>query len=449
MKSALTLSALLLLSAVPARTEVHATAPAPTSQLLGLRNPGDGGRQLVAVDPTTGAITTISASISPPLPSASGVAALDAVGHRFFFIATPTGETDSRIYTVNTQTGAVVTSPTIVGSATQPFLGLEYDTDDGALLGLRTAGGAGKQLVTLNPATAAVTPVSAATPTLAMSSGNTALDSIGNRFFFVATPAATTIQSVYTIDSHTGATLSSATLVGSDTAPVLDLQYDDGENVLFASRNPGDAGRQVVRLNPSTGAITPVSASISPPLGTSSGVTALDAAGDRFFLIGTPATDWRLYTVSTATGAVLSSPVVATGSAFFVALAYQPGPPPVRHVQIDIKPKKKVNKIQIHDDELIPVAILSDAGFDATTTNDSTVRFGPGAAKAVGRRSVQDVNHDGRPDLVLQFKNRAAAIPCGATSATLIGQTAGGEPFEGSDSVKVICDDDRDDGGDD
>src|SRR5215218_1533807 len=48
--------------------------------LFGLRNPGDGGRQVVIVDPATGAVTPVSASISAPLPSASGVNALDVAG---------------------------------------------------------------------------------------------------------------------------------------------------------------------------------------------------------------------------------------------------------------------------------------------------------------------------------------------------------------------------------
>lgn len=306
--------ALFVLAALPSQ-----------AQLFGLRNPGDGGRQLVTVDPASGAITAISASISPPLPSASGVAALDAPGHRFFFIATPTGETDSRIYTVDTVTGAVLSSPTIAGSALLAFLGLEFDTDDHTLLGLRNPGDAGKQVVVLDPVTAAVTPVSASiAPPLGIISGNTAIDNDGNRFIFVATPGAATDQTIYVVDSQTGALLSAVSIPGTATMPIMDMQYDDAEDVLYASRNPGDAGRQLVRLNPATGGVTPVSASISPPLGTSSGVTALDPAGNRFFLIGTPAVNWNLYTVDTATGAVLGSPTVATGLEFFVALAYPP-----------------------------------------------------------------------------------------------------------------------------
>src|SRR5216117_572437 len=99
--------------------------------LFGLRNPGDGGRQVIIVDPATGAVTPVSASISPPLPSPSGDNAVDPAGHRFFFIATPTGETDARIYTVDTQTGAVLSSPTITGSVTASVQSLDYDGGEG------------------------------------------------------------------------------------------------------------------------------------------------------------------------------------------------------------------------------------------------------------------------------------------------------------------------------
>src|SRR5438045_2646065 len=120
--------------------------------LFGLRNPGDGGRQLVILDPATGAVTPVSASISPPLPSQSGDNAIDTAGHRFFFIATPTGETDSRVYTVDTQTGAVLSSPTIVGSATASVQSLDFDSGEGVLYGLRNPGDGGRQVIRLDPA---------------------------------------------------------------------------------------------------------------------------------------------------------------------------------------------------------------------------------------------------------------------------------------------------------
>lgn len=415
------------------------------AQLFGVRNPGDGGRQVVSIDPATAAVTAISASISPPLPSASAVAALDADGHRYFFIATPTSETDSRLYAIDTQTGAVLSSPTITGSASAAFLALGYDADDDVLYGLRNPGDSGAQIVILDPATAAITPVSASiSAPLGMSSGVAAIDSDGDRFFFIATPNSDTDARIFTVDLNGGALVTSPMISGSASAFFMGLEYDEDEDVLYGARNPGDGGRQVVSVNPATGTVTPISASIFPPFSSSSGIVALDAGGNRFFLIGTASsdTDSRLVTLDTATGAILSSPLI-TGSAtaFFQDLAFAPAPPPgPLTVTIDIKPGSSRNPINVRSRGVIPVAILTTATFDATTVDPDTVRFGPGMAEEThGRGHIEDVDGDGDDDLLLHFSTQDAAIPCGATSATLIGQTFSAQAIEGSDSAETVC----------
>jgi len=411
--------------------------------LFGLRNPGDGGRQVVIIDPATGAVTPVSASTSPPLPSASGVNALDAGGHRLFFIGTPSSETDSRLFTVDTQTGALLSSPTIAGSASAPFQSLDYDAGESTLYGLRNPGDAGRQVVRIDVATGAVTPVSASiAPPYAAPSGVSALDATGNRFFFVGTPGADPNQHVYTVDTGTGALVSSP--VVSAGVAVLGMVYDEAEAKLFIWQNPGDGGRQIALLDPATGVVTPVSASIAPPLGSSSGVVALDASGNRIFFAAVPTaeTDSRIYTVDTNTGAVISNPTVA-GSAtqFFSGLEFAPpGPPPVITVVIDIKPGSFPNSINVGSSGVIPVAIITTPSFDAASVDVSTVRFGPGnAIEAHGRGHLEDVDGDGDLDLVLHFRTDLSAIPCGATSATLTGQTTGGQAITGTDSVRTIC----------
>jgi hypothetical protein len=407
--------------------------------LFGLRNPGDGGRQVVIVDPATGAVTPVSASISPPSPAASGVNALDATGHRLFYIATPAAETDERLFTVDTQTGALLSSPTIAGSAAAPFQSLDYDAGEGALYGLRNPGDAGRQVVRIDIATAAITPVSASiAPPNAAPSGVSALDAPGNRFFFVGTPGADPNQHIYTVDTATGAVIGSPAV--SAGVAVLGMAYDEAEAKLFIWQNPGDGGRQIALLDPATGTMTPVSASISPPLGSSSGVLALDATGNRIFFAGvvTGETDSRLYTVDTSTGAVIGNPtVVGSAVQFFSGLEFAPaaGPPPIVTVTIDIKPGSATNPINLRSGGLIPVAILTTPSFDATTVDVSTVRFGPGnASEAHGHGHVEDVDGDGDLDLMLHFSTAAAAIPCGATSATLTGTG-----ITGTDVVTTIC----------
>ena len=111
-------------------------------------------------------------------------------------------------------------------------------------------------------------------------------------------------------------------------------------------------------------------------------------------------------------------------------------------VLIDIKPDGDPNSIIVNNrnkNGVIPVAILSDAGFDASSVDPSTVAFGPnGAVIAHASGHIDDVNMDGFPDLLLHFKTVDTGIASGDTSATLTGTTLGGESIEGMDSVNPV-----------
>jgi FG-GAP-like repeat/FG-GAP repeat len=105
-------------------------------------------------------------------------------------------------------------------------------------------------------------------------------------------------------------------------------------------------------------------------------------------------------------------------------------------VKIDIKPGSFPNTINLKSHRVIPVAILTTSTFDATTVDPLSVRFSPdGATEAHGKGHIEDVNHDGEPDLVLHFRTQETGIQCGDTAASLTGQTGGGAPIEGSDAI--------------
>jgi hypothetical protein len=85
------------------------------------------------------------------------------------------------------------------------------------------------------------------------------------------------------------------------------------------------------------------------------------------------------------------------------------------------------------------VAIFSVNGFDATTVDSSTVRFGAtGAEAAPVRVALRDVDGDGDLDMVLRFAIPETGITCGDTSASLTGQTAQGLSIIGSSPIKTV-----------
>jgi hypothetical protein len=108
-------------------------------------------------------------------------------------------------------------------------------------------------------------------------------------------------------------------------------------------------------------------------------------------------------------------------------------------IAMDIKPGEFPNSINPKGNGVIPVAILTTDGFDATTVDPLSVRFGPEGAQASPKKGpIRDVNHDGEPDLVLHFKTRATGIQCGDTSASLTGETFDGDPIQGSNTIQTV-----------
>lgn len=108
-------------------------------------------------------------------------------------------------------------------------------------------------------------------------------------------------------------------------------------------------------------------------------------------------------------------------------------------VIVDIKPGSDPNSVNPRSKGVIPVAILSDAHFDATTVDPLSVRFGPDEAEEAHRRGhVEDVDGDGIDDLMLHFRTQETGIHCGTTEATLTGVTTSGESIRGTDSVRTV-----------
>jgi Tol biopolymer transport system component len=118
-------------------------------------------------------------------------------------------------------------------------------------------------------------------------------------------------------------------------------------------------------------------------------------------------------------------------------------PLPQMTVSIDIKPGSTANPIRLSSTGKIPVAILSTSSFDATTVDPSSVCFGDAEAPAqrdctAANSSLDDVNTDGRLDLLLLFEMNQTSIDPGDTQACLTGRTFSGQGVVGCDSIKTL-----------
>ncbi len=117
----------------------------------------------------------------------------------------------------------------------------------------------------------------------------------------------------------------------------------------------------------------------------------------------------------------------------------------LKRVRIDIKPGSDPNSINLSAAGVIPVAILSSETFDATTVDPSTVSLAGAKVKMVGKSNkflchTEDVNGDGRQDLVCQVTTAQFMIETGSSVAVLEAETFGGQAIRGEDSVNIVPD---------
>lgn len=116
---------------------------------------------------------------------------------------------------------------------------------------------------------------------------------------------------------------------------------------------------------------------------------------------------------------------------------------PTITVPIDIKPGSDPNSISLCSHGVVPVAILSEDGFDATTVDPQSVEFAGATiglrGKGVLQYSLEDVDGDGDIDFVAHIPIENLDLDAGSTEATVNG-SADGVLFEGSDWVNIVRD---------
>jgi len=122
------------------------------------------------------------------------------------------------------------------------------------------------------------------------------------------------------------------------------------------------------------------------------------------------------------------------GSPFITVGIVEVVPKPIT---IDIKPGSFPNSINLKSKGVVPVAVLATDDFDASTVDPGTVEF---AWAPPIRWTMEDVNGDGRPDMLFHFDTQALGLTQGSTEAILTGYTNGAIPLpvEGTDSVNIV-----------
>jgi hypothetical protein len=111
-------------------------------------------------------------------------------------------------------------------------------------------------------------------------------------------------------------------------------------------------------------------------------------------------------------------------------------------IGIDIKPGDTENTVNLGSNGNVPVAILSSATFDAATIDPVSITLENAAVRLRGNgtamATLQDVNGDGRSDLVVHVLTQALTLSDGDTQATLRARTFSGEAVRGTDTVRIV-----------
>lgn len=169
--------------------------------------------------------------------------------------------------------------------------------------------GGDRQLALLDPSSGAfrtLAPPIGGVPISTIGGADT-LDRNGNRQLFVGQPSGGATK-LYSVSTISGAPIASPD-VSNDQNGILMLEYDHGENVLYALASVGPGDRQLGVVNLATGAVTLRGSPLAGEGLSTGGSRALDESGNRFFFVGTPSSgSQQLYVVDTSSGAEIASP---------------------------------------------------------------------------------------------------------------------------------------------
>ena len=318
----------LLLVAATAQT-VHAT-----TKLYGvIYDPAGDTEELATINPATAAATLIGSGIADCC-EVSGASTLGS--GVIYFVGTKFSETTPRLFTLDTQTGAVLSSPTISSSIYLDFL--EYDSSTGRLLGfIYDIATQTEKLATINPATAAVTPVGTGIAQCCAVSTAPALNRAGGIIYLMGTKLAESTPRLFGFNTQTGAVLTEPVISSSIYLDFIEYDFTTSRLLGFVYDDVTET-EKLATINPTTAAVTPIGAGISQCCRVST-APALDSAAGIIYLPGEPFAESvpRLLGFNTQTGAVVSSPTISS-SIYLDFLEASYSAPPYGDFNSDGKP---------------------------------------------------------------------------------------------------------------
>jgi hypothetical protein len=115
--------------------------------------------------------------------------------------------------------------------------------------------------------------------------------------------------------------------------------------------------------------------------------------------------------------------------------------PTMQEIAIDVRPgNNELSVLNPKAKGVIPVALLSEAGFDPFEVDLASLRFGRTGEESSLQRCAKDgvdLNDDGKPDRVCHFDNEKTGFTKTCTTAKVKG-TKRGKPFQGTADLKVV-----------
>ena len=200
----------------------------------------------------------------------------------------------------------------------------------------------------------------------------------------------------------------------------------------FVAGGSGEMQAFAAKLNAAGSALT-YSTALNPPQPMSDQAdVAVDLVGGAYLAGGVSA----IGTFPTTPGAIQTVHGGGPLDAFVAKLTH------FNTVTIDIKPNSSPNTINLGSNGVVAVAILSSATFDATTVDPVSVTLASAPVKLKGNGTpqalFQDVDGDGRQDLVVHVLTDALQLSATDTEAVLEAETFGGAAVVGTDLVRVV-----------